>query len=715
MVRDSSGTIGRLSEAFDAAWLAGHRPSIDEYLSQAGSDCRRDLLRVLVACELKHRSGEDPAPTWAEYQTRFPELLADNEESAFETLDGVSGLADGTHRNADGSTQVGMARSDAGTTAGLDSGGRPGRPKKPGQPDDSGSTRVPQKSLMPVKIGRYTIIGAIGKGGQGAVYRGAHPTLPVEVAIKVARHRFDSQAQASLRSEATVLCDLDHPNIARVRDLDFDQGRPFVVLDYIRGRSMRERLDSQAVASDEAIGWLVRVADAIDYAHRRGVTHLDLKPDNIVVDEAGCPRVIDFGLARLSQPGQADALDSQRGVSGTLTYMSPEQARAERNLIGPASDVFALGAILYRIGVGTGPYGRGDIRSSMDRIQRGDIDFGPLEASALNSAAQHVAKRALAAEPGERFSTASDFAVALGEANSSTSLALPDATAQGKRSVALTLKFLGITISLAVTAVVLLVGGPAWMAKGPIEVASVESGSKLEPIELEPSQADFTSVPAPTPNAVPEKRLPSRPSFKSIDWMSADRAVVRLRGGGPSAGMRARGLGSDEPAAKTPAVPLQLSVYLDERLFPMAWSADQRGVRVLHGVASQTATENVIYPPLDAAEDDPPLMLERPMLLILQAGEEAFEESSLVTGTVKGLLSPWIDQESSWQELRGEWRYTSGEGSSESKWLEMEGTASPLTESESDRFSENLEELRGILDQIHERLGGDLSALLVTP
>lgn len=719
MVRESSGTIGRLSEAFDAAWLSGQRPSIDDFLSQADSHCRQDLLRVLVACELKHRSNEASAPTWAEYQQRFPDLLEKDEESAFETLDGISGIADGTNGSGYGATKGRTALPGDGSTAGMPSGS-----DKP-HADDSGSIRLPQNSLTPVKIGRYTIIGKIGKGGQGAVYRGAHPTLPVEVAIKVARHQFDSQAQSSLRSEATVLCDLDHPNIARVRDLDFDQGRPFVVLDYIRGRSMRERLDSQSVSSNESMRWLIQVAEAIDYAHRRGVTHLDLKPDNIVVDETGCPRVIDFGLARLSQPVLADESESGRGVSGTLTYMAPEQARAEQHLIGPASDVFALGAILYRIAVGTGPYGRGDIRTSFDRIQSGKIDFGPLDASPVSEGVRSVAKRALAPEPAGRFATANDFAEALRDAagidravTASSHSSPSENQSNGKRSVALSLKFLGITISLAVTAAVLLVGGPAWMATGPMEVASVDSSTDSLPMPI--SDADSNRRPAE--DAIAEPRDPalsitdrSRPTFKSIDWMSADRAVVRLRGGRLPDGMMTRGGVQTNETPKPEGVPLQLSVYFDDPLFPMAWLADETGVVPLPGLNTQVETESVIYPPLDAIGDSQPLTLQGPMLLILIANDKPCEDREWVKQTLSRSLEQWTSDGAVWSELRGDWRYNSADGSEASNWSEMEGPSLPLTELESGELLEHLEELRGVLDQIQQQVGGDLSALLMTP
>ncbi|MCA9008158.1 MAG: serine/threonine protein kinase [Planctomycetaceae bacterium] len=185
----------------------------------------------------------------------------------------------------------------------------------------------PQQALaatgLPTHIGRYRIISKLGEGAQGIVYRAVHPTLTRDVAIKLSRVPFDASQKAGLQAEAVVLCQLSHPNLAHVYDLDFEQGCPFLVMEYIPGQSLEQLANSGRLTASESIEIIRRLCLALEHVHSKGVVLQDLKPENAVVDDRLEPTVIDFGLAHLRTAWvESDSML----VGGTLAYMSPEQA-----------------------------------------------------------------------------------------------------------------------------------------------------------------------------------------------------------------------------------------------------------------------------------------------------------------------------------------------------------------------------------------------------
>ena len=149
----------------------------------------------------------------------------------------------------------------------------------------------------PESIGRYRIVGELDSGGQALVYRAVHPTLPRDVAIKIA-HDPSPIDRSLLKGDAELLCELDHPNLVRVHDLDLHEGRPFVVMEFVRGRNLQQVAEQSLPSPYQAAAWVAEIARALDYVHRRGVVHQDIKPKNILIDESGRPRLIDFGVAR---------------------------------------------------------------------------------------------------------------------------------------------------------------------------------------------------------------------------------------------------------------------------------------------------------------------------------------------------------------------------------------------------------------------------------
>ena len=185
----------------------------------------------------------------------------------------------------------------------------------------------------PASIGRYAVIAELGRGGQAVVYRAVHPALNKDVVIKLSRAPWkgDSAERDRLLAEGRLLAELEHPGLARVFDLDFYLGRPFLVLEYVRGRNLDQQRRTAALPVSESIRVVAQVARSLAAVHRQGIVHRDVTPRNIMLDEQGQPRLIDFGLAHWRAPWEVDA--EQRSITGTIAFMAPEQANGEGDRI----------------------------------------------------------------------------------------------------------------------------------------------------------------------------------------------------------------------------------------------------------------------------------------------------------------------------------------------------------------------------------------------
>jgi serine/threonine protein kinase len=223
------------------------------------------------------------------------------------------------------------------------------------------------------QLGHYEILEAIGKGGMGEVWRARDLRLGREVAIKTLPAEFsqDREHLARFRREAQSASALNHPNICIVYDLGEEDHQPFIVMELLRGETMREKLARGPIPVEEVLDVGSQLASALDAAHSQGIVHRDLKPANIFVTETGLAKILDFGLARVQNAVSADAptLEDVTGagsVLGTVSYMSPEQARGE-DLDG-RSDLFSLGVVLYEMATGKPAFSGDTSAVIFDRI-----------------------------------------------------------------------------------------------------------------------------------------------------------------------------------------------------------------------------------------------------------------------------------------------------------------------------------------------------------
>lgn len=228
---------------------------------------------------------------------------------------------------------------------------------QPPHADGSPLGPVPSVKMdLPYRFGDYELQEEIGRGGMGVVFRARQLILKREVAIKMLlRGKLATEDdEARFRQEAESVAGLDHPGIVPVYEVGEIDGHRFYSMRYVHGETLGQRLDNRQMPPRQGAEILKKVCQAVHYAHQHGVLHRDLKPSNIMIDENGEPHITDFGLAR--PISDAPSLTRTGAVLGTPAYMAPEQAAGNRGQLGPASDVYSLGSILYHILTGRAPF-----------------------------------------------------------------------------------------------------------------------------------------------------------------------------------------------------------------------------------------------------------------------------------------------------------------------------------------------------------------------
>ena len=218
-------------------------------------------------------------------------------------------------------------------------------------------------AILPgTRLGPYEILSAIGAGGMGEVYRARDTRLDRIVAIKVLpAHLADrSELRERFEREARTIASLNHPHICTLFDIGQQDGIDFLVMEYLEGETLAQRLLKGPLPIEQVLQFAIEISDALDKAHRKGITHRDLKPGNIMLTKTGT-KLLDFGLAKLRQDGApatplselptaSDPITAQGSIVGTLQYMAPEQL--EGGEVDARSDIFAFGAVVYEMATG---------------------------------------------------------------------------------------------------------------------------------------------------------------------------------------------------------------------------------------------------------------------------------------------------------------------------------------------------------------------------
>ena len=325
------------------------------------------------------------------------------------------------------------------------------------------------------KLGPYEIISLLGAGGMGEVYRARDSRLKRDVAIKVLPQALSLDADRLRRfeQEALATAALNHPNILAVFDIGTHQGAPYVVSELLEGETLRERLRHGGVAVRKTLDYALQIAHGLAAAHEKGIIHRDLKPENLFLTKDGRVKILDFGLAKLTQPdptqGGANAHTSlptmthatEAGmVMGTAGYMSPEQVRG--NAVDARSDIFSFGVILYEMISGKRAFHRETAADTMSAILKED----PADLSETNRnvspALERIVQHCLEKNPEQRFHSASDIAFDLEHLTgvSGSSSRVTAVTASRPRS-----KLLAVIAGAAGLALVML-GIGWWLGRG---------------------------------------------------------------------------------------------------------------------------------------------------------------------------------------------------------------------------------------------------------
>jgi len=260
-------------------------------------------------------------------------------------------------------------------------------------------------------VGDYEILEEIARGGMGVIFKARQLTLKRNVALKmILAGRLASDADVErFQREARTAGRLKHSNIVPIHEVGEHEGHHYFAMDLVEGHSLAELVREETLPPKTAAEIVAKVAEAVDYAHQQGALHRDLKPANILIDDSGEPHITDFGLAKLREVDDGDDRDEltvSGQVLGTPSYMAPEQASGNSALVGPASDIYSLGAILYSCVAGRAPF---VAESTVDTLMQ-VIKREPVPPRSLNPKVpkdlETICLKCLAKEPHKRYGTA---------------------------------------------------------------------------------------------------------------------------------------------------------------------------------------------------------------------------------------------------------------------------------------------------------------------
>lgn len=258
-------------------------------------------------------------------------------------------------------------------------------------------------------FGGYEIEGELGRGGMGVVYLARQVELNRHVALKMLTGHYGPDELHRFLEEAETAAGLSHTNIAHVYEVGEHEGAPFFSMEYVENGSLADRLRKELPPPQETAELLISVARALHFAHQNGVVHRDMKPGNVLLDQDGVPKVADFGIAK--RLGDETKLTRSGAVIGTPTYMAPEQAKGHSRHVGPAADIYSLGAILYEMLTGRPPFLPDDSETAIAvRVLTEDPVSPAWHRPDIPRDLETICLKCLAKEPRARYTTAADFA-----------------------------------------------------------------------------------------------------------------------------------------------------------------------------------------------------------------------------------------------------------------------------------------------------------------
>lgn len=265
------------------------------------------------------------------------------------------------------------------------------------------------RPALPSSIGRFRVERILGRGAVGVVYLAWDPRLERKVAIKVLQ-RLEDVSLLRFQAEAMVLAGVRHAHIVQIFEQGTHEGRPFLVMEYVPGRSLAEAVARTPQPDLVAARWMLPIVQAVAAAHAAGIVHRDLKPGNILLDENRIPKVSDFGLAKRLLPDGGAELTEEGMAMGTPGYMAPEQASGRSHAAGPAADIYGLGAVLYELLTGRPPFTGLFSFDVLQQIVREDPILPHRLNRSISRDLETICMKCLEKEPQRRYSSATELA-----------------------------------------------------------------------------------------------------------------------------------------------------------------------------------------------------------------------------------------------------------------------------------------------------------------
>jgi tetratricopeptide (TPR) repeat protein len=424
--------LERIVGSFEDRWEGGPRPDIDDYLSAEGAP-QRAMLVELIHVDLERRLKAGDAVRVEDYLRRYPELDGDRAV----VLDLIAAEYEMRRRHEPDLTRneylqrfpllrdpllVAWADTPAAGDGEMSAREIPATPRdtaeeaSPSVPPAITTALPGEGSPPPVAvpgapiIAGYEILGELGHGGMGMVYQARHVRLKRLVALKVILPGTKARLATPerFRIEAEAVARLQHPNIVQIYEVGEQGGRPFLCLEYVPGGSLAQKLAGTPQPPDDAARMVQTLARAVHAAHGRGIVHRDLKPANVLLMTDGTPKITDFGLAK--QLDRDEELSRSGEVKGTPSYMAPEQAAGKTREVGPAADIYALGAILYDLLTGRPPFKAATAVATLAQV----IDHEPVPPGRLHPKLprdlETICLKCLEKDPRRRYATAEALA-----------------------------------------------------------------------------------------------------------------------------------------------------------------------------------------------------------------------------------------------------------------------------------------------------------------
>ena len=260
-----------------------------------------------------------------------------------------------------------------------------------------------------MNYGRYEVVDEIGQGSMGVVYRAYDPQINRHIALKLLRQDRVTSEELVQRflKEARAMGGLSHPNIATVYDTGRDHGTIFIAMEILRGKSLKDLMREKTLNLNEIVHIGVQVAEALDFAHRKGIVHRDIKPSNIIIDPSGNAKITDFGIAHIEDPSLTQQTIPGE-ILGTPLFMSPEQVMS--NPVDGRSDLYSLGVILYEMTTGTTPFKGENLAAIFQAILQETPRAPELDGSPVSRNLSNLIMKSLSKDPDKRFQTGLEMA-----------------------------------------------------------------------------------------------------------------------------------------------------------------------------------------------------------------------------------------------------------------------------------------------------------------